>query len=190
MYEEGKEKENDGSEGSADTSEAISEENTPCTTEDISEDVTVEETTENEASEVSEEETSQTDNSEELRAEIERLREEIEKRDKENARMVAEIGEFAAVFPETSIESISSEVWKSVNAGVPLAAAYALYEKKSAAYQKFTQSINQKNYEQSSGALGKESYDSYYSPSEVKKMSPAEVRAKYNIIIESMKKWN
>ncbi len=190
MYEEGKEKENDGTEGSEDTSETISEENTPYNTEDVSEDVTPEQTSEGDAFEVSGEESGPSDNSEELRAEIERLRAELEKRDKENLRVVAEIGEFSAVFPETSIESVPSEVWNSVNAGVPLAAAYALYEKKRAAYQKFTQSVNQKNYEQSSGAVGKETDSNYYSPSEVKKMSPAEVRAKYNIIVESMKKWN
>ena len=190
MYEEGKEKENEESEGFEDNSEALSEENTPSTEADISEDVSVEQTAESGTSKVTEEESSPTDNTEELRAEIERLRGEIDKRDKENARMVAEIGEFSAVFPETSLESIPSEVWNSVKAGVPLAAAYALYEKKSAAYQKFTQSVNQKNYEQSSGAVGKERDSSYYSPPEVKKMSPAEVRAKYNIIVESMKKWN
>lgn len=188
MYEEGSEKENEKSEGFEDNSEALSEEDTSSSETDISEDVS--EVLANVCAENSEENSTCVNDADELRAEIERLRGELDKRDRENARMVAEIGEFSALFPETALESIPSEVWNSVKSGVPLAAAYALYEKKSAAYQKFTQSVNQKNYEQSSGAVGKERDSIYYSPSEVKKMSPAEVRAKYNIIVESMKKWN
>lgn len=182
MYEEGREKENEKSESFEDNFEAVSEEDTSDPEADISEDVISDEHLEDVIV--------PTNNTEELLAEIERLRGELEKRDKENIKMIAEVGEFSAVFPETSLESIPSEVWNSVKAGVPLAAAYALYEKKSEAYQRITQSVNQKNYEQSSGAIGKETDSIYYSPSEVKKMSPAEVKAKYNIIVESMKKWN
>lgn len=190
MYEEGREKKNEEAEGIEDNSEALSEEITQDIATDISEDVSTLVASDNETTEESEEGSLPENNTEELLAEIERLRGELDKRDKENTRMVAEIGEFSAVFPETSLESVPSEVWNSVKAGVPLAAAYALYEKKSAAYQKFTQRVNQKNYEQSSGAVGKERDSIYYSPSEVRKMSPAEVKAKYNIIVESMKKWN
>ena len=190
MNEEGKEKEDEEAEGFEDNSEVLSEEDTPSFETDISENVIVSESFDDEKTEMTEEDSIPLNDANELRAEIERLRGELDKRDKENARMVAEIGEFSAVFPETSLERVPSEVWQSVKAGVPLAAAYALYEKKSAAYQKFTQSVNQKNYEQSSGAVGKERDSIYYSPSEVKKMSPAEVRANYTQIINSMSKWH
>lgn len=190
MYEEGKEKENEEAECFEDNNEVLSEKNSSDIEADISEEVNLDQMNESETSEYSEEESSPLNNTNDLLAEIERLRAELDKRDKENIRMVAEVGEFSEVFPEASLEDIPSEVWNRVKAGVPLAAAYALYEKKSAAYQKFAENVNQKNYEQSSGAIGKK-YDSiYYSPAEVKKMSPAEVREKYNIIIESMKKWN
>ena len=185
MYEERREQEeeNEGFENTNDTLENVSEE--------ASSDIPSDEITEEESGEEQEISVSPPEESiDSLRAELDRLRTELERRDQENLRMQAELGEFSKVFPDIGLETIPAEVWSSVKSGVPLAAAYALYEKKAAAYQKLTQSVNAKNSEQSSGAIGKESDSIYYSPSEVRKMSPAEVRAKYNIIIESMKKWN
>ncbi len=127
---------------------------------------------------------------ESLKAEVERLRNAIAEREKHASRMMEQIGEFSEVYPEKSLESIPSEVWNSVKGGVPLAAAYALYEKKTALHTALTREVNSKNAERSSGAVGKECDCLYYSPAEVREMSPAEVREKYNIIIESMKKWN
>ncbi len=130
------------------------------------------------------------DEREQLRDEVNRLRTRLESIEKENERMLTELGEFSEVFPNVLLEDIPSDVWSSVKRGVPLAAAYALYEKKSRAQSELVSMVNQKNAEQSSGALKGESDDQFYSPSEVRKMSPREVRAKYNFIIESMKRWN
>jgi len=136
------------------------------------------------------EEVENTDNSDVLREKIKQLREHLDRIEREHKRMFSEIGEFSEVFPNVSLEVVPSEVWSSVKSGVPLAAAYALYEKKSRAQLELADMVNQKNAERSSGALKGESDDQFYSPSEVRKMSPREVRAKYNLIIESMKKWN
>ena len=104
--------------------------------------------------------------------------------------MMAQLNEFSDVYPEKSLDSIPTEVWGSVKCGVPLAAAYALYEKKTAVQTEFAQAVNSRNAERSSGAVGRECDCLYYSPDEVRQMSSSEVREKYNIIIESMKKWN
>lgn len=131
-----------------------------------------------------------TETLEDLRAEIERLRSELEDKQRENDRVLGEIGEFTELFPKKSLESVPEEVWDKVRGGVPLAAAYALYEKKAEARAAFAEEVNRKNAERSSGAVGREAGNIYYSPSEVKKMSAAEVKKNYAMIIESMKKWN
>ncbi|MBE6531021.1 MAG: hypothetical protein E7679_02865 [Ruminococcaceae bacterium] len=131
-----------------------------------------------------------TETLEDLRAEIESLRSALADKQRENERVLEEIGEFTELFPKKSLESVPEEVWDKVKSGVPLAAAYALYEKKAEARAAFTEEVNRKNAERSSGAVGREVGSIYYSPSEVKKMSAAEVKKNYAIIIESMKKWN
>ncbi|MBO5416936.1 MAG: hypothetical protein J6A83_09960 [Clostridia bacterium] len=125
-----------------------------------------------------------------LREEIRELRAALDAKEAEQSRILAQISEFSAVFRGKSLESVPAEVWESVSGGVPLAAAYALYEKKTEANRALTQSVNARNAERSSGAVGRESGSEYYSPAEVRKMSAAEVRKNYNTIIESMKKWN
>ncbi len=127
---------------------------------------------------------------ERLRREVSELRCELERREQESSAILNELSEFSKVFPDTNPEKIPDEVWDRVKGGVPLAAAYALYEKKTEAHARRLRELNEKNAEKSSGSLRDGGNEMYYSPSEVKKMSAAEVRQKYNIIIESMKKWN
>lgn len=127
---------------------------------------------------------------ESLREEIATLKRLIAEREKERERMMEQLGEFSEVYPEMTLESIPTEVWNSVRGGVPLAAAYALYEKKTSVHAEFAKEVNSRNAERSSGSVGRESDCLYYSPDEVRLMSPKEVKEKYNIIIESMKKWN
>lgn len=125
-----------------------------------------------------------------LRAEIAGLRRELEEKELRKARILAELGEFSELFPQIGINAIPQKVWESVGEGLPLAAAYALYEKRTEAKNALAQTVNQRNAERSSGAVGRDSGREYFSPGEVRKMSSAEVRKNYNIIIESMKKWN
>ena len=127
---------------------------------------------------------------ESLREEIVNLKRLIAEREKERDRMMEQLGEFSEVYPEMTLESIPTEVWNSVRGGVPLAAAYALYEKKTSVHTEFAEKVNSRNAERSSGAVGRECDCLYYSPDEVRQMSSKEVKQKYNIIIESMKKWN
>lgn len=130
------------------------------------------------------------DSIESLREEIVTLKRLIAEREQERDRMMLQLSEFSEVYPEKSLDSVPTEVWNRVKCGVPLAAAYALYERKTAAQNEFAKEVNSKNAERSSGAIGRECDCLYYSPAEVRQMSPSEVKEKYNIIIESMKKWN
>lgn len=130
------------------------------------------------------------DSIESLREEIVTLKRLIAEREQERDRMMVQLSEFSAVYPDKSLESVPEEVWSSVKCGVPLAAAYALYERKTALHNEFAKEVNSRNAERSSGAVGRECDCLYYSPDEVRQMSASEVREKYNIIIESMKKWN
>ena len=93
------------------------------------------------------------------------------------------------LFPDVPVEELPDEVWESVRAGAPLAAAYALYEKKKYAEAKRIAAINAKNASRSPGAAGTDTASEYFTPDEVRRMSRAEVHANYSKIKESMKKW-
>lgn len=125
-----------------------------------------------------------------FKAEIEALKLMLEKKKKECERIFLELAEFAAIFPKRAIESIPAEVWESMRRGVPLSAAYALYEKQREADENNIREVNRINAERSAGAISSGADGGYYSPEEVRKMTANEVKKNYNLIIESMKKWN
>lgn len=127
-----------------------------------------------------------------LRSEIEHLQGEVarlEELKRAQNRILAEIGDFVALFPDTPIETIPDTVWESVKGGTPLAAAFALYEKRMVAEAKRIAEINAKNAKRSPGAAGKDTASEYFSPEDVRRMSRAEVHANYSKIKDSMKKW-
>ncbi|MBQ7375506.1 MAG: hypothetical protein IJW52_01305 [Clostridia bacterium] len=127
-----------------------------------------------------------------LLSEIAALKEQIARLEalkQTEARILAEIGDFVVLFPDVPVEELPDEVWESVRAGAPLAAAYALYEKKKYAEAKRIAAINAKNASRSPGAAGTDTASEYFTPDEVRRMSRAEVHANYSKIKESMKKW-
>ena len=125
-----------------------------------------------------------------LKRELDTLRSELEEKKKSFERMSREIGEFSEVFPEKSVNQIPDSVWESVRAGIPLAAAYALYERKNALRTDTACRINERNGNISTGSVGRASTENFYTPDEVRAMSRSEVRKNYSKILESMKKWN
>lgn len=127
-----------------------------------------------------------------LLSEIAALKEQIAKLEalkQTEARILAEIGDFVAIFPDVPVEELPDEVWESVRAGAPLAASYALYERKKISEAKRIAAINAKNASRSPGAAGTDTASEYFTPDEVRRMSRAEVHANYPKIKESMKKW-
>ena len=130
------------------------------------------------------------ESADELRRELEDLRTELAKSRQEQERLTREIGEFQEFFPDRALSALPKEVWKQVQNGVPLAAACALYEKKCEAEALHADQVNRRNAGMSSGMAGKDTPSEFFSPDEVRAMSPGEVRHNYERILRSMKKWN
>lgn len=127
------------------------------------------------------------------RAELDALRLELKARDEQDrasARMRAELSELEEYFPEVQVEEIPDEVWEKVKSGASLAASYALFRRRGELEKRRISDFNEKNRRMSAGSLASCEGEKYYSPAEVRKMSPAEVRKNYDDIIESMRHWN
>ena len=123
-----------------------------------------------------------------LRARVAELEATLSKREQLAERMTCECEEFEAYFPEVSLRSLPESVWTQVHAGVPLAAAYALYERG-------VQNQKKKTEEQAARAatcmvgLPGAADEHYFSPAQVRAMSRREVRENYDRIFESMRHW-
>ncbi len=128
-----------------------------------------------------------------LRTELEGLRAELrerEEREQLHSRMFEELEEFGKYFPEIDIHQIPDEVWEKVKKGVPLSASFALNLRKMELERKKVSDFNEKNRRMSTGSLMQDEGEKYYSPSEVKKMTPAQVKSHYDEIVASMRHWN
>lgn len=125
---------------------------------------------------------------EQLRGELTRLRAEIAAKDAFLDRVGAECEEFHALYPEAALSELPDGVWRDVGRGIPLAAAYALAERRRAYTAQQAAISNRENGARSSGALEPTEKD-YFSPSEVRAMSQSEVRTNYQKIMRSMQKW-
>ena len=123
-----------------------------------------------------------------LRARVAELEATLSEREQLAERMTRECEEFEAYFPEVSLRSLPESVWTQVHAGVPLAAAYALYERG-------VQNQKKKTEEQAARAatctvgLPGAADEHYFSPAQVRAMSRREVRENYDRIFESMRHW-
>lgn len=124
-----------------------------------------------------------------LESELAALKADVEKERAQNSRMLAEYAEFSELFPDVSPDKIDDLVWESVKNGVPLAAAYALYDKKRSAEKRSAEAVNEKNSASAAGSVKGAGGDEYFSPAEVRAMSRGEVRANFDKIMSSMKKW-
>lgn len=103
-------------------------------------------------------------------------------------RMGEECAEFCELYPEKSPSELPDEVFASMRRGIPLAAAYALYERRRARLEEAAKLLNTENRERSAGGV-ESAKGGYLSPDEVRAMTPAEVRANYQSILLSMKTW-
>ncbi|MBE6619851.1 MAG: hypothetical protein E7625_00605 [Ruminococcaceae bacterium] len=103
-------------------------------------------------------------------------------------RMTRECEEFEAYFPEVSLRRLPDEVWTQVHAGVPLAAAYALYERGLRNQTEAAQEQNARNAAHLPTAPAP-AESRYFSPAQVRAMSRREVRENYDRIFESMRHW-
>ena len=128
----------------------------------------------------------------ELNEKIADLTQELEayKQAKERQDRIAEqLNEFSELFPNVTPSAVPAEVWESVKKGNSLAAAYAIYEKRTTEAARRIEEINARNAKTSAGSVGKNSSEEFFSADEVRKMSPAEVRANFAKIRKSMETW-
>ena len=142
-------------------------------------------------------ETEETDGVEELRAqklllegEIAALDSLLEQKRAEVDRHAREYAEFKELYPSVELSTLDPEVVASAEAGVPLAAAYALYEKKLAVRAEAAKAHNKATRESGFGSVGKNTASEFFSPDEVRAMSADEVHANYQKILRSMKSWS
>ena len=124
-----------------------------------------------------------------LREELTRLREEIRSAKNSLIKQEAELEEFRDLFPGVSLAALPDSVLADVQNGVPLAAAYALMERRAARLQKIAEEANAANNQRSSGSADGDSAG-FLSPAEVRGMSPEQVRKHYRQILLSMPKWH
>ena len=129
---------------------------------------------------------------EHLRSELKHLREELALRDSranQEKRITREYDEFCSLYPDVPVSTLSQAVWQDVEKGTPLAAAYALAEKRKAVSLRKAMESNTNNRARSAGAVSNaESIE--FSPAEVRAMSSQEVRANLSKIMRSMQKWH
>lgn len=120
-----------------------------------------------------------------LRAEAEALRAELAA----ERRVSEELREFCALYPETPATAIPDAVWEKVKGGIPLAAAYALHERRQLCTRQAAEAAQADGRVRSAGAVEGGAAEMPYTPAEVRAMSPEEVRRNYSTIIASMKRW-
>ena len=129
------------------------------------------------------------DRMEALERELAELKNALLRQTAEEIRMERECDEFSQLYPNTPLESLPDSVWSDVRRGIPIAAAYALAERRKLCDRQLADQINAQNQMRSAGSLNG-TQDNYFSPAEVREMSPAEVRKNYQKIMQSMPKWH
>ena len=121
-----------------------------------------------------------------LNARIWELEELLAQREAVADRMMRECEEFESYFPEVTLRQVPAEVWNRVQAGIPLAAAYALYERGVRNQATAAQEQNARNAAHLPTAPAP-AESRYFSPAQVRAMSRREVRENYDRIFESMR---
>ena len=118
-----------------------------------------------------------------LRAQNEALRAEWE----QERTLRAQREEFCALYPDVDLHSLPEEVLS--HSTLPLAAAYALYARRNALANERAAQANLQNAQKSSGSAQHDGEsDGEYSLEEIRRMTPRQVRTRYQTILHSLKK--
>ncbi len=95
--------------------------------------------------------------------------------------------EFRALYPNVDWNTLPQSVL--CDESLPLAAAYALYERRQARAKELAQAQNELNLQKSVGAVRHDGgHDGHFALSEIKRMSAKEIRAHYNSVLRSLQK--
>ncbi len=125
----------------------------------------------------------------ELRRELNALREEIYAKEEKQARLSEEFAEFCALYPDVDLHTVSDTVWARVKTGVPLSCAYAAEERRQALIAEAAKQSNAANRARAGGSI-KPAPRAYFSRDEVLAMSRQEVHKNFDHILRSMEKWS
>ncbi len=106
----------------------------------------------------------------------------------EREKIDAEASMFNELFPDVDRETIPDTVREEAETrGIPLVAAYAMYERRRQLAAATAQMRNQINAGRSSGPLGKaDNFGEALSIEQIRAMSPAEVRRHYKQIMKTL----
>lgn len=126
-----------------------------------------------------------------LRAEVERLKTLLSQKEQESTAAIKEMEDFHRLFPEVSLREIPHAVLESREKnGLPLNAAYALYERELQLERARADTVNRQNAYRSAGRAGTDTANEYFSADEVRQMTPKQVHENFSKIRESMKSWS
>ena len=125
----------------------------------------------------------------ELECEIERLNALLCEKEQEQSKILSELGEFSRLFPNVAVKDVPESVWKKVENGLPLYAAYAIHEREEILMRQRADEVNTHNALFSAGRAGDAGNGEYFSPEEVRTMTQKEVHENYSKIRTSMKYW-
>lgn len=128
------------------------------------------------------------DGLDELRSELKLLREAVASHAAQLSRTEREYGEFASLYPDTTLSDVPDSVWLDVEKGIPLAAAYALEERRRILLRAKAEESNRLNLLRSAGGCHGTPPE-YFTPDEVRGMSQTDIRKHFSTILESMKSW-
>lgn len=124
-----------------------------------------------------------------LREELAELRREIAGHREEVERIGKECAEFRTLYPGVTADDLPDDALEDMRRGLPLAAAYALSERRRVITLQQADESNRSNRLRSSGAVERKD-SGYFSPDEVRSMSREDVRKNYRSILLSMQKWS
>lgn len=124
-----------------------------------------------------------------LRTQVAQLRQLLEQKEQEQATALRELEDFHRLFPKIPIRAVPETVWQSRQNGLPLNAAYALYECEQAQKAAHAEEVNRANAVRSAGTAGTHTAKEYFSADEVRAMTPRQVHENYAVIRASMRSW-
>ena len=129
------------------------------------------------------------DETEALRSRISELESMLAAESGRNARELNERREFCRIFSGVDPDALPDEVLAQRDAGVPLAAAYALYEKLRQNELSAAAEADRKNASSLNPSVSHGGSATFFTANEVKGMSSRQVRENLHGILRSMKHW-
>ncbi len=112
-----------------------------------------------------------------------------DRRQREQEKEYEDIKRFKELFPDVKADDIPEEVWLSVEEGIPLPYAYALFEVTQLHLDNYAKGVNARNTESGAAVGGDGMTEPELTKERVERMSNSEVKSNYKNILKAMKSW-